>query len=158
MTKAIYPGSFDPITNGHIDILKRSLKVFDEVVVLIAENSLKNSRFTVKERKQMVQEAIDELGLKGLHVDTTNGLSVSYAKEHNATHMIRGLRAVSDFEYEFQLNAANQFIDNSVDVVFFMSHNETNFISSSAINEMFDNNVDITKLVPASVTRMYKNK
>ena len=158
MSKAIYAGSFDPITNGHIDILKRGLKVFDEVVVLIANNSSKNSRFSLEEKKQMVEEALKDLNIKGASVDTFDGLVVNYAKRVGATHMIRGLRAVSDFEYEFKLSAANEYIDDSIDIVFFMAHNETNFISSSAINEMFDNNVDISKLVPDSVTRMYQKK
>ncbi len=154
MKKAIYPGSFDPITNGHIEILKRGLKVFDEVVILIAVNSNKNSHFTLEERKEMIKEAIKDI--KGASVDIYEGLSVDYAKKVGATHMIRGLRAVSDFEYEFQLSAANEFIDPSIDVVFFMAHSETNFISSSAINEMFNNNVDISNLVPESVRKMYQ--
>lgn len=158
MRKAIYPGSFDPITNGHIDILKRALAVFDEVVVLIANNPNKKSRFTIEEKVQMVEEAIKEHNLMNAKVATTTGLSVSYAKEIGATHMIRGLRAVSDFEYEFQLSASNEFIDSSIDMIFFMSHSETNFISSSAINELYNNHIDISKLVPTSVVEMYKKK
>ncbi len=158
MKKAIYPGSFDPITNGHIDILKRSLKVFDEVVILVADNVNKNARFTTFQKIQMIKEAIHDLDLKNVSVDSTSGLSVQYAKKINATHMIRGLRAVSDFEYEFQLAAANEYIDDSIDCVFFMSHNEKAFISSSAVNELYENGVDISKLVPASVIRMYKSK
>lgn len=158
MKKAIYPGSFDPITNGHIDILKRALKVFDEVVILVAINSNKTARFTIDEKLKMINEAIKDLNLKNVTVDFSDGLSVQYAKKIGATHIIRGLRAVSDFEYEFQLAAANEYIDNSIDCVFFMSHNEKAFISSSAVNELYENNVDISKLVPASVIRMYKNK
>ena len=158
MRKAIYPGSFDPITNGHIDILKRSLEVFDEVIVLLAVNPTKQSRFTTEEKISMIEDAIKEAGLKNVKVDKTSGLSVKYAKEVGAKHMIRGLRAVSDFEYEFALNASNEYIDPSIDMVFFMSHSETNFISSSAINELYENNIDITKLVPSSVVKMYQKK
>ena len=156
MKKAIYPGSFDPITNGHIDILKRALKVFDEVVVLVADNQNKKSRFTVEERVLMIKDAVK--GMKGVSVDSTHGLTVAYAKQVGATHLIRGLRAVTDFEYEFSLAAANRFIDNSIDMVFFMSSSEYSYISSSAIDDMFKSHVDISKLVPESVLKMYEKK
>lgn len=156
MKKAIYPGSFDPITNGHLDILKRSLEVFDEVIVLVAENQDKKSRFTVEERVSMIQDAIK--GLKGASVDCTPGLTVEYARKVGAKHLIRGLRAVTDFEYEFSLAAANHFIDKGIDMVFFMANQENSFISSSTINEMHKSNVDISKLVPESVVKMYKKK
>lgn len=156
MKKAIYPGSFDPITNGHLDILERALKVFDEVIVLVASNPNKKSRFSAEERVKMVSEAVK--GFKGVSVDSTNELTVEYAKKHGATHLIRGLRAVTDFEYEFSLSATNEFIDNSIDMVFFMSHSETNFISSSSVDELYRNGVDISKLVPPSVMKMYKSK
>lgn len=156
MKKAIYPGSFDPITNGHLDILKRALKVFDEVIVLVASNPNKKSRFSSEERVKMVSEAVK--GFKGVSVDSTNELTVEYAKKHGASHLIRGLRAVTDFEYEFSLSATNEFIDNSIDMVFFMSHSETNFISSSSVDELYRNGVDISKLVPPSVMKMYKSK
>lgn len=156
MKKAIYPGSFDPITNGHLDILKRALKVFDEIIVLVASNPNKKSRFSANERVEMVSEAVK--GFKGVSVDSTNELTVEYAKKHGASHLIRGLRAVTDFEYEFSLSATNEFIDNSIDMVFFMSHSETNFISSSSVDELYRNGVDISKLVPPSVMKMYKSK
>ena len=156
MKRAIYPGSFDPITNGHLDVLKRALKVFDEIIVLVAVNPNKKTRFSANERVEMIKEATKDL--KGVSVDSTEGLSVSYAKEHGATCLIRGLRAVTDFEYEFSLSATNEFIDNSIDMVFFMSHSETTFISSSSIDELYSKGIDISKLVPESVVKMYKKK
>lgn len=156
MKRAIYPGSFDPITNGHLDVLTRALKVFDEVIVLVAINPNKKSKFTPLERVTMIKEATKDL--KGVIVDSTEGLTVKYAKEHNATCLIRGLRAVTDFEYEFALSATNEFIDDSIDMVFFMSHAETSFISSSSIDELHKKGIDISNLVPPSVVKMYKSK
>lgn len=156
MKVAVYPGSFDPITNGHIDVLNRALNVFDKVIVLIADNNAKSNRFSIEDRLEMIKEAVKSL--QNVEVDCTDGLTVEYAKNHGAKFLIRGLRAVTDFEYEFQLSAANTFIDPNIDVVFFMSHNETTFISSSTIDSMVKNNVDISKLVPESVVKMYKKR
>ncbi len=156
MKRAIYPGSFDPITNGHLDVLKRALKVFDEIIVLVAVNPNKKTKFSAIERVKMIKDASKDL--KGVSVDSTEGLSVQYAKEHDASCLIRGLRAVTDFEYEFSLSASNEFIDDSIDMVFFMSHAETSFISSSSIDELFNKGVDISKLVPSSVLKMYQKK
>jgi len=156
MTKAVYPGSFDPITNGHIDILKRALEVFDEVIILVADNIDKKSRFSVEERVDMIKEATKDL--KGVSVDSTHGLTVKYAKKVGAKHLIRGLRAVTDFEYEFTLAEANRFIDDSIDVVFFMANKDYSFISSSMIDSMYKEDVDISKLVPESVIKRYNKK
>ena len=151
MKVAIYPGSFDPITNGHINILERACKVFDKVIVLVANNDAKKSRFSVEERVAMIKEAVAEM--KGVEVDSTNGLTVKYAKEKGATHLIRGLRAVSDFEYEFQLASANEFADASIDMVFFMARGDKTFISSSSIIRLHESGVDISNLVPKSVLK-----
>ena len=156
MKRAIYPGSFDPITNGHLDVLKRALNVFDEVIVLVAVNANKQSKFTTEERVEMIEEATKDL--KGVIVDSYDGITVKYAREHDAKCLIRGLRAVSDFEYEFSLSATNEFIDDSVDMMFFMSHAETSFISSSYIDQLYRSGVDISKLVPPSVIKMYQKK
>ena len=156
MKKAVYPGSFDPITNGHLDIARRAAKVFDEVIILIADNPSKSSKFSIEERKEMIQEAVKDL--PNVSVDYTNGLTVRYAKEHGIQTLVRGLRAVTDFEYEFKLNASNEFIDSSIDTVFFMSTKDNDFISSSYIDELYKNNIDISPLVPTSVVEMYKKK
>lgn len=158
MKIAVYPGSFDPITNGHIDVLKRALNVFDKVIVLVADNPNKKSKFTTQEKVTMIKEAIEELHLDGASVDSYSGLSVEYAKNHGAACLIRGLRAVTDFEYEFKLSAANHYIDSSIDEIFFMSHAETSFISSSVVDELYSSGVDISSLVPNSVIKMFKNK
>ena len=154
MKVAIYPGSFDPITNGHLDVLKRSLEVFDKVVVLVAINPDKSSRFSPAERVEMIKEAVKDL--KNVEVDSTTGLTVEYAKKHGAKHLIRGLRAVTDFEYEFQLAVANEFADSDIDMVFFMARGETTYITSSMIMELNKNGVDVSTLVPNSVLKRLK--
>ena len=156
MKKAIYPGSFDPITNGHLDILRRASKVFDHVTMLLAVNPNKKSEFTVKERLQMMKDATK--GIENVDVDFTSGLTVEYARKVGANHIIRGLRAVTDFEYEFQFAAANSFVDPNIDMVFFMAGSKTSFISSSTINELHKNGADITPLVPFSVIEAYRKK
>ena len=153
MRVAVYPGSFDPITNGHLDILERALEIFDKVIVLIAVNPNKQSRFPVEERIAMIKEAVDNLNVE---VDFTEGLTVEYAKAHGAKHLIRGLRAVTDFEYEFQLATANEFVDSSIDSVFLMSRHEKSFINSSMIVELYKRGRDVSSLVPPSVLKRLK--
>ena len=153
MKVAIYPGSFDPITNGHLDILKRALAIFDKVIILVANNSSKQNRFSTEERIAMIKEATEGWNIE---VDSTSGLTVDYAKKHGASHLIRGLREVTDFEYEFQLATANEFIDPSIDTVFLMSKQEKSFISSSMIVELYKQGIDVSPLVPESVTKRLK--
>ncbi len=153
MRIAVYPGSFDPITNGHLDILNRALEIFDKVIVLVAINSQKKSRFSTEERKAMIEEAVND---PRVVVDAYDGLTVKYAKEHGASHLIRGLRAVTDFEYEFQLASANDFIDSNIDTVFLMSKNDKSFINSSMIMELYEAGVDVSSLVPNSVVKRLK--
>ena len=150
MKVAVYPGSFDPITNGHLEILKRALNVFDRVIVLVAINNNKKARFPAEERVAMIKEAIND---ERVSVDFYDGLTVEYAKKHGATHLIRGLRAVTDFEYEFSLASANDFIDSSIDTVFLMSKAEQSFINSSMIMELYQKGVDVSNLVPPSVIK-----
>ena len=150
MKVAVYPGSFDPITNGHLEILKRALQIFDRVIVLVAVNPNKKTRFSIEERVAMIKEAVDD---ERVSVDFSDGLTVKYAKEHGANHLIRGLRAVTDFEYEFSLSSANDFIDPSIDTVFLMSKAEKSFINSSMIMELYQSGEDVSSLVPPSVIK-----
>ena len=153
MKIAIYPGSFDPITNGHLDILNRALKIFDKVIMLVAINPDKKSRFSKEERIAMIKEAVDN---PKVEVDAYEGLTINYAKEHGASHLIRGLRAVTDFDYEFQLATANDFIDENIDTVFLMSRKEKSFINSSMIVELAAKGIDVSELVPQSVIKRLK--
>ena len=121
MKIAVYPGSFDPITNGHLDILNRACKVFDKVIVLVAKNPNKHSNFTPEERVEMIKEATSDNSQVEVYCDS--GLTVEFAKKHHATHLIRGLRAVSDFEYEFQLASANEFVCPTIELIFLARHN-----------------------------------
>ncbi len=156
MKIAVYPGSFDPITNGHLDILTRALKVFDKVILLLATNGSKKGRFTNEERLLLMKESVK--GLERVEVDSFNGLTVEYCLAHDAKSIIRGLRAVTDFEYEFQLSAANHYLSKEVDMVFFMAAPSTTFISSSAVDELAMNGADISSLVPVCVAEAYKAK
>ena len=153
MKIAVYPGSFDPITNGHLEILHRALNIFDKVIMLVAVNPSKKTRFSPEERVAMIKEAVNN---PRVEVDSYDGLTVEYAKEHGAHHLIRGLRAVTDFEYEFSLASANDYIDESIDTVFLMSKAEKSFINSSMIMELHQKGVDISSLVPPSVLKRLK--
>lgn len=149
MKIAIYPGSFDPITNGHLDILKNASEIFDEVIIAVAHNINKNGFLTVEERVNLIKRSIKDL--PNVKVDSFSGLTIEYAKKHNAEVLIRGLRAVSDFEYEMQLSQANSALCASIKTVFLTTKPEYNFISSSTIREILSNNGDISKFVPDAV-------
>lgn len=153
MKIAVYPGSFDPITNGHLDIIKRASKLFDKVIVLLAINPEKKCRFSKEDRLNMLVDVIKPF--KNVEVDSYNGLTIEYARKHGATVLIRGLRVVSDFEYEWAYSAANEYIDREIEMVFLMSHKELSFISSSAIDELYKSGVDISSLVPHIVVETY---
>ena len=156
MRKAIYPGSFDPITKGHIDIILRASKLFDKLYVCVAKNLNKTPYFTLEERLNMVKVALKDI--PNVEVIATDKLIVSVAKELNAIAIVRGLRAVTDFEYESQLAAGNEYIDNNIEMVFLMASLNKSFISSSSIKEFYSYNVDITKLVPPIVVEEFNKK
>ena len=154
MKIAIYPGSFDPITNGHLDVLGRAAQMFDKVIILVAINADKKGRFPIEERVAMIKESISQFN--NVEVDSYDGLTVEYAKAHNSKFLIRGLRAVTDFDYEFQLAAANEYADPSIDTVFLMSKAEKSFINSSAIIELAKKGLDVSGLVPPAVVKRLK--
>ncbi|MBO5529355.1 MAG: pantetheine-phosphate adenylyltransferase [Bacilli bacterium] len=156
MNKAIYPGSFDPFTNGHLDILNRACKVFDEVIVLVAINPAKKTVFTVQERVDILKKILKDK--PNVRVDSYEGLTVDYAKQEGVKHIIRGLRAVTDFEYEFQLASANRFANPEIDMVFFMASVENSFVSSSVVNELRKNGADVSPLVPKPVVEAFEAK
>ena len=156
MIKAIYPGSFDPITNGHLNIINRASKLYDELIVLVAISPAKKPFFSIEEKVNMIKDSVKDL--PNVKVDFYEGLVVDYASKNNVQVLVRGLRAVSDFEYEFQLAAANRFINNEIEMVFFMANSENNFISSSMIKEMALAGQDVSSLVPPMVTKYLKEK
>ena len=156
MKIAIYPGSFDPISNGHIDIIKRATKLFDKVIVVLAKNSAKKYRFSLEDRKEMVETSLKSF--ENVEVDVCDGLTVEFAKSKGAVAMIRGLRVVSDFEYEWSLTAANQFINSDIETVFLMAHRDLTFLSSSTIDELIKGGIDVSSLVPDIVIEKYRNK
>lgn len=156
MARAIYPGSFDPVTRGHLDIIGRAARVMDEVIIGVLANSAKTPLFTVEERVEMLRECTAQW--PNVQVETFDGLTVEFARKMKADVMVRGLRAVTDFEYEFQLAAANHFVNPDVDMVFFMASSQTTFISSSTVDELERNGADISSLVPPCVARAYSQK
>lgn len=157
MSKAVYPGSFDPITYGHIDIIKRALKVFDNVDILVSKNMSKSTMFTPDERVAMVEEVLKEC-LDRVNVIQSDKLTVHHAKLVGATHIVRGLRAVTDFEYEFQMTSANRVLDHEIDNVFFMTDNKYSFLSSSTVKEIAHFKGDLNAFVPASVLKLINEK
>lgn len=157
MRIACYPGSFDPITNGHIEIVTRALKLFDRVVVIIADNIDKKYFFDSAERELMARRAFEKISDR-VDVVSTSGLVVDKAKELGSSTLIRGLRAVTDFEYEFQVAAVNEYIDPAIETIFLMSRREQAFISSSHIKELFLHGTDIAPLVPSSVLKAFEDK
>ena len=156
MNIAVYPGSFDPITNGHLDIIKRASKLFDKIVVLVAINNEKKSFFSAEERIKMIRDSVKDI--TNVEVESFDGLTMRYAEKIGAKALIRGLRVVSDFDYEWKLAAANEFINSDIEIVFFMARHETSFISSSSIKELYSNGIDISSLVPISVVEELKKK
>lgn len=149
MRTAIYPGSFDPITNGHLDVIQRAARLFDKVIVAVAVNESKTPLFTISERKELTAGAV--LHWKNVEVDTFTGLLVDYAKRKGGEAVVRGLRAVSDFEFEFQLALMNRKLDEHIETIFMMPKETYTFISSRMIKEVARLGGDVSGFVPAHV-------
>jgi len=153
---AIYPGSFDPITLGHLDVLNDGANMFDKVIIAVSHNSAKKGFLSVEERVNLIKECVSSYS--NVIVDSFEGLTVDYAKEKGATILLRGLRAVSDFEYEMQLSQNNRALCKDIKTVFLITRPEYSFISSSAVKEILLNKGDISQFVPESVNDFLKTK
>lgn len=153
---AVVPGSFDPITMGHLDIIKRASKIFDEVKVVVMNNSSKNSLFNVDERVQLIAEVTSSI--PNVKVDSFGGLLIDYSKEVGASSIVRGLRAVSDFEYEMQITSMNRFLNEDIETLFMISNNQYSFLSSSIVKEVAKYGGNIGGLVPKAVEDALKQK
>ena len=155
-TKVLYPGTFDPITNGHVDLVVRASKMFDEVVVAIAAGHHKNPVFTLAQRVELAEASLSHV--KGIKVIGFSGLLVNLFKEQEATAVLRGLRAVSDFEYEFQLANMNRQLDSQFESVFLTPSEHLSFVSSTLIREIARLKGDVTKIVPKAVSTAFAKK
>ncbi len=156
MIKAVYPGSFDPVTYGHLDIIKRASKVVDEVIVAILKNNSKNPLFTLEERVRMLEDTTEEF--PNVKIQTFDGLTVDFARSVDAKVMIRGLRAVSDFESEMQIAQTNHSLDPDIDTMFFTTSLEYAFLSSTIVREVASYGSDVSQMVPAAVEKMLRKK
>ncbi|MBI2208016.1 pantetheine-phosphate adenylyltransferase [Candidatus Woesearchaeota archaeon] len=154
MRTAVYPGSFDPATNGHIDVIERALKIFDRVIVAVGDNPGKKPLFTTKERIAMLKESTRHL--KNIEVDSFSGLLIDYVKSKNSKIIIRGLRAVSDFEFEFQRALLNRVVDSGIETVFIMTNEHYVYLNSSIIKEMAMFGGSLNDLVPEIVEKKLK--
>ena len=153
---AVVPGSFDPITNGHLDIIKRAADVFDVVYVAVLNNSSKNPLFSLEERMALIAEVTKHI--PNIQIDSSSGLLVDYAKSKNAKAIVRGLRAVSDFEYEMQITSMNRVLDENIETFFIMTKNQYSFLSSSIVKEVAKYGGNIHELVPPAVESALKEK
>jgi pantetheine-phosphate adenylyltransferase len=153
---AIYPGTFDPITNGHLDIVRRSLNLFDQVIVALADNLRKQPLFTRDERAAMIRASLDHD--PRVEVDSFSGLLVEYARSRGARVVIRGLRATADFEYEFQFAHMNRHLAPDVETIFLMTSEESFYVSSSLVKEVAAMGGDISRIVPPAVGEALRKK
>ena len=156
MRRAIYPGSFDPVTNGHLDVIERARKLFDEVIVAVAHNDQKQPLFTLTERLELLRETIGEYA--NVKVAPLDGLLVDFATKKNAAAVVRGLRAISDFEFEFQMALMNRKLEANVETIFLMPKEEYTYLSSRIVKEIARLGGDINQFVPACVAAAFERK
>lgn len=152
----IYPGTFDPVTLGHLDVIQRAASLFDRVIVSVLVNASKAPLFTKEERMEMIREAVKDY--KHVEVDEFDGLLVEYAKRKNAVAIIRGLRAISDFEYEFQMALMNRKISDGITTVFLMPHEKYTYLNSTIVRELARLHADVSEFVPKSVVKKLSQK
>ncbi len=148
---AIYPGSFDPLTNGHLDVIQRAARIFDHVIVAVAHNTSKNALFTIDERVSMLKEVTK--GMKNVSVETFNTLVIEFARKKKINVLIRGLRMTSDFDYEFQITLTNRRLAEDIETVFLMPSEHVSFVSSSLLKEVASLGADITSFMPKHVAQ-----
>jgi pantetheine-phosphate adenylyltransferase len=153
---AICPGTFDPLTNGHLDIITRGARIFDKLYVVVLNNGTKNPLFTVEERVDLIKEVTKDI--PNIEADSYSGLLVDYARKVGATANIRGLRAVSDFEYEMQITSMNRLLNQDLETFFIMTRNQYSFLSSSIVKEVARYGADVSELVPKVVETALKDK
>ena len=152
---AVCPGSYDPVTNGHLDIVKRASRVFDTVVVGVVDAQFRKQQplFTARERKQLIEGAIDDNGLANVEVEIFSNLLVEFARDQQATTIVKGLRAISDFEFEFEMNQLNRKLDPEIESVYIIASPEYSFLSSTGVKEMATFGGDVSDLVPGGVAQ-----
>ena len=148
--RAIFPGSFDPITNGHLDVIDRGLKLFDELIIAVGRSPIKNQLFTPEERVEMIAEIIEQRKMQGVSVESFDGLTVEYATNKKANVILRGLRSLTDVQYEFQLAMTNRAVAG-IETVFIMTSEQYGFTSSTLIREVASLGGDLSKLIPENV-------
>jgi pantetheine-phosphate adenylyltransferase len=153
---AVYPGTFDPVTYGHIDLIKRATKIFDKVVIAVAANRSKSPLFSVEERVVMLKDAVK--GINNVVVENFDGLVVDYIRKTGSNVMIRGLRMLSDFEYEFQMALTNRKLDEDIETIFLMPSESYSYVSSKLIKEAAGLGADVSNFVPKKVQSLLKNK
>lgn len=153
---AIYPGTFDPITNGHLDLIKRALRIFDEVIIAVAPSQKKQPLFTIQERLDLIHSAVK--GLKRARIEAFNSLLVDYVRKRKGNAILRGLRAMSDFEYEFQLAHMNRRLNTNIETVFMMPSEEYSYLTSTIIKEVAFFGGSVKGLVPREVERALHDK